>query len=165
MVDSPCLAAAAWLRATAGAGTLTLALGDGVLDASVPAAAGGTGWLKFEVGRHQRWKSPLTSGSLNGTSTGLDLDDFSSFTDAGGFGPGTLHVLFNTPNPIVGTLGANVSGTVLGSPATLQISGDGDALQLMVVPEPSGPVSLVGGIAVLLGWRRRGRPSGSHPRT
>ncbi len=135
-------------------GTLTLALGAGQLDAS--AAAGGTGWLKFELGTSSD-RVLLTSGTLN-LGTGLDLDDF-SFTNAGGFGIGT-YVLFDTNNTITPNIGTNTTGTVLGFTASLQLSTDGTDLVLNVVPEPNAGWSLLGGLGSLLGlqrFRRRSR--------
>lgn len=136
-----------------GAGTLTLSLGTGVLDLS--GAVGGGGWLKFELGVTSDLIAE-NSGSLN-IGTGLQLSDF-NFSDAGGFSQGT-YVLFNTSSPIVGTLGANVSGTILGFQATLDFADGGNDLVLNVVPEPGTAVTLFGGLGALLGWQRlRRRP-------
>jgi autotransporter-associated beta strand protein len=132
-----------------GAGTLSLALGTGQLDLS--GAVGGSGWLKFELGLSSD-EINLTSGSLNLGNSGLQLDDF-SFTDAGGFGAGT-YVLFATPGQIGGLLGANVSGTVLGLPATLELANGGNDLVLLVVPEPNTSAALIAGVASLLGLQR-----------
>ncbi len=136
-----------------GVGTLTLALGTGVLDAS--AAAGGTGWLKFQLGVTSD-EIVLTNGTLN-LGTGLDLDDF-TFTKATGFGPGT-YVLFATPDAIAATLGTNVSGTVLGFGATLEFADGGNQLVLNVVPEPGTLTTVVGGLGMLVGLQRCRRRS------
>lgn len=143
------LAPGALLNAT---GTLTLALGTGQLDVS--AAAGGTGWLKFELGTASD-QIKLDTGTFNIGSLGLDLDDF-IFSDSGGFGVGT-YVLVDGNAPITGNLGANVSGTVLGYSATLGLADGGNDLVLNVTaaPEPSVGLSLSGGIALLLGFVRR----------
>lgn len=139
------------------AGKLALALGLGQLDLS--GAAGGTGWLKFDLGTTSD-QVALTSGTLN-IGTGLDLDDF-SFTGVAGFGVGT-YTLFNTSQPIVGELGSNLSGTVLGFDATLQYADGGNDLVLVVVPEPGTVATLIGGVATLLGWQRsRRRRSAYH---
>ncbi len=135
-------------------GTLTLQLGTGQLDASD--AAGGTDWLKFELGTTSD-RILLASGTLN-LGTGLDLDDF-SFTDAGGFGQGT-YVLFETNSAIAATLGTNITGTVLGWEVSLELADGGTDLILNVIPEPNTAVTLFSGLGTLLGlqrWRRRSR--------
>ena len=128
---------------------LTLALGTGVLDLS--AAAGGTGYLKFALGLTSD-QIALNSGSLNIGAGLLNLNDF-AFSDAGGFSQGT-YVLFNTTAPIVGTLGANLSGPVLGYDATLAFANGGDQLVLNVVPEPGALTAFFGGVGMLLGLQR-----------
>ena len=157
---------------TAGAGTITLAggsflapgaassagvlsLNTSLLDLSAP--AGGSGYLQFQLGTSSD-QVTLAGGALNIGANGLDLDDF-TFTNAGGFGEGT-YVLFDTPMSIQGVLGPNVNGTVLGLNATLGFAngaGGVDDLVLVVVPEPSVAVALLGGLAVLVGCRRRKR--------
>lgn len=142
-----------------GAGTLTLSLGAGVLDFG--GAVGGSGWLKFELGVTSDLVK-LNSGSLN-IGTGLQLSDF-NFSDAGGFGQGT-YVLFDSSSSIAGSLGDNVSGTVLGYQATLGFADGGHDLVLFVVPEPGTATSLFGGLGTLLGWqrlRRRTRHKSTH---
>ena len=129
-------------------GTLTLDVGAGQVDAS--AAGGSTGWLTFELGAASD-RIVLTNGTLN-LGTGFDLDDF-TFTDAGGFGAGS-YTLFESNSLIVATLGANVSGTVLGLEASLEFADGGTDLVLNVVPEPGAPVALVGGFVTLLGLQR-----------
>jgi fibronectin-binding autotransporter adhesin len=134
--------------------TLTLELGTGQLDLS--AAAGGIGYLLFGLGTTSD-QLELTSGVLN-IGTGLSLSDF-SFSNSGGFGPGS-YVLFATNSDIIGTLGSNTSGTVLGISSTLTFAGgpDGrDDLVLLVVPEPRAGVSMIGGLALLVGLQRRRR--------
>jgi hypothetical protein len=123
-------------------------VGAGQLDASV--AGGSTGWLKFELGVASD-RIVLTNGTLN-LGTGFDLDDF-TFTDAGGFGAGS-YTLFESNSLIVGTLGTNVSGTVLGFEASLEFADGGTDLVLNVVPEPGASVALLGGFVTLLGLQR-----------
>jgi len=133
-------------------GTLTLSLGTGVLDLS--AATASLGWLNFGLGTTSDELS-LTTGVLN-LGSGFGLSDF-NFTNAGGFGQGT-YVLFATNNAILGTLGANVSGTVLGLDATVQLADGGNELVLNVVPEPRAGGVLLAGLGTLLGFQRwRGR--------
>lgn len=131
---------------------LAFALGSGSLDLSE--AAGGSGWLKFELGV-QSSLITLTSGVLN-IGTGLDLADF-SFSNSGGFGPGS-YVLFDTSSGIVGDLGTNISASLFGQQATLTFANGAngrDDLVLVVVPEPSTFIGLVGGLGILFGSRRR----------
>lgn len=135
-------------------GTLTLSLGAGGLDVS--AAASGSGWLKFELGTASD-QIKLDSGTFNIGAMALDLNDF-VFSDSGGYGAGT-YVLVDGSTPLTGSLGANVSGTVLGYSATLSLADGGNDLVLNVTPapEPSVAVSLMGGIGLLLGCGRRRR--------
>jgi len=129
-------------------GTLTLSLGSGLLDLS--GAVANASWLNFGLGTTSDELS-LTTGVLN-LGSGFGLSDF-NFTNAGGFGQGT-YVLFATNNQISGTLGADVSGTVLGLGATLQFANGGDELVLVVVPEPGALTALLGGLGALLGLQR-----------
>lgn len=138
------------------AGTLHLQLGTGQLDLS--AVADGAGWLKYELGTFSD-SIELATGTLN-IGTGLDLDDF-SFSDSGGFGTGT-YTLFDSGTDILGALGLNFTGTVLGYEATLAFAGGvngHDDLVLLVgapVPEPGALLSLLTGALVLA---RRCRPA------
>jgi autotransporter-associated beta strand protein len=137
---------------------LNLSLGTGVLDLS--AAAGGTGYLQFELGVNSD-EILLNSGSLNIGSGLLGLNDF-SFTNAGGFAPGT-YVLFSSPNAISGTLGSNLGGQVLGLNASLSIGGASlNSLVLNVVPEPGTAPAVVAGLSALLGLQRFRRRSRAH---
>jgi autotransporter-associated beta strand protein len=131
-----------------GPGTLTLALGSGSLDFS--AATASIGWLNFDLGTSSD-KISLTTGALN-LGTGFGLSDF-NFTDAGGFGQGT-YVLFAADNPIQGTLGSNVTGSVLGLNATLQFADGGNELVLNVVPEADVAATLLGGLGALVSFQR-----------
>lgn len=137
------------------AGTLRLQLGAGQLD--LGPGASGTGWLKFELGAFSD-SIELISGVLN-LGTGFDLGAF-SFSDSGGFGPGT-YTLFDSAVDIIGSLGANTSGSVLGYEATLAFSGglnDRDDLVLLIgapIPEPGALLSLLTGALALASRRRR----------
>ena len=134
-------------------GTLTFANN---LDISLQVAAAATSSLLYELDTPGASDlALLTGGILNIGAGGLEFDDF-VFTALGGFGIGT-YTLFDTSNLITGSLGANVTGTIAGNGATLFISGDGQDVQLNVVPEPSAFISLFGGIAMLAGFQRRRR--------
>lgn len=134
-------------------GTLTFANN---LDISLQVAAAATASLFFELDTPGASDlALLTGGILNIGAGGLEFDDF-AFTALGGFGPGT-YTLFDTSNLVAGSLGTSVTGTIAGNGATLFISGDGQDVQLNVVPEPSALLSLVGGVAMLVGFQRRRR--------
>lgn len=117
-------------------------------------AAAGTGSMHFEL--NLTFNSDIVAlagaGGLD-IGSGLEFDDF-TFTDLGGLGIG-VYTLFDTYTGITGTLGSNLSGTIGAFIGTLSISNDGRDVLLNVVPEPSALLSLVGGMAVLAGIRRR----------
>lgn len=141
----------------ASAGTLTLELGTGQLDLSP--VAGGTGYLQFELGATTSDRLVITTGVLNLGIGGLDFEDF-AFTDTGDFGPGT-YTLFDTNNPILGSLGENVNGSLSGLDAALSFAGGtggNEDLVLTVIPEPTSALLLLTGLG-LLGIRRRSRSS------
>lgn len=137
------------------AGQMLFSLGNGPF--SLAAAAGGTGYLKFDL------DTPLTSdavtldsGILTLGSGGLDLDDF-SFNPLGGFGPGT-YTLFDTNSDISGTLGSHLASQISGFNVSLQFAngsnGRDDLILVVAVPEPGSLAALLGGTALLLGARR-----------
>jgi fibronectin-binding autotransporter adhesin len=135
----------------ASAGTLTFALGSGVLDLS----SAGTGDLVFELGPTDASdKVVLTTGTLDiGTGT-LDFADF-DFQLLSGFGLGT-YTLFDTNAPIAGSLGTDF-GSVGGHAAYLRFDGVGYDLLLDVVPEPSTLALAAFGLLGLSLVGRRGR--------
>jgi hypothetical protein len=94
----------------------------------------------------------LLTGSLAIGNGALELSDF-VFSDSGGFGPGTF-TLFDSSTPIVGSLGSNVSGTVLGFSATLSMADSGKDLMLVVAPEPVTSALLVIGLGALTARRK-----------
>jgi len=142
-----------------GVGALRVALAGGQFDLS--SAAGGTGYLQFELGatNDQLW----VTGSAISLGSGLDLDDF-AFSDAGGFAPGA-YVLFDSDTGIVGDLGPNAAGNVLGLDASLSITtsaGGHQELVLNVVPEPGASLLLLLGAGCLPLRRRSRRSSSGH---
>ncbi len=138
-----------------GAGTLHVVLGGGQFDLS--SAAGGSGYLQFDLGTAS--DQLLVSGGPINIGFGLDLDDF-TFSDSGGFGAGS-YVLFDSNSAITGELGPNVTGTVLGLDAALTLSsasGGHEQLVLTVIPEiQSGVLLLLGFAAIQLRRPRRPR--------
>ncbi len=133
------------------AGTLTFDLGaGGTLDIS----GVNPGNLEFELGTTSD-KILLSSGSLNIGTGVLEFDDF-AFTQLSGFANGD-YLLFDSNAPIVGTLGANVTGALgdITITGTLQFSDGGNDLILHVVPEPASATLLLGGLALLFAGRRR----------
>ena len=108
--------------------------------------ASGTGGLLFQLGAAGD-KVALSSGVLTiGTGT-PDFNDF-SFTTLSGFGAGT-YTLFDTSASIVGSFGANLTGTVGGMNAVLSFANSGQDIVLTVtaVPEPSTYAAIFGALA------------------
>ena len=135
------------------AGTLTFNLGaSGSLDIS----GINPGSLEFELGSTSD-KILLSSGSLNIGTGVLEFDDF-LFSALTGFENGD-YLLFDSSTPIVGTLGANVTGIIgdITITGTLQFADGGNDLILHVVPEPTSATLLLGGLALLFGGRRRAK--------
>jgi autotransporter-associated beta strand protein len=127
-------------------GTLTLA-GAATLDLSAVSA----GSLQFEIGTPGDLVR-LTDGTLAIGAGSLEFGDFSFMSAGTGLG---AYTLFETSQPILGSLGATTAGTVGGVSAYLSLSDDGTDLVLNMVPEPSSLVLL--GLAMagmLLGVRR-----------
>ncbi len=100
-------------------------------------------------------KAALSAGTLSIGSGALEFDDF-NFTATAGFAPiaGDTYVLFDTTQPIIGTLGANLTGFIGSASATLSISGDGTDI-LLTVPEPGSAALILGGLGILTTRRRR----------
>lgn len=98
----------------------------------------------------------ITVGGILDIGTGLlDLTSF-VFTDLLGFDAG-LYVLIQASSPIVGTLGATTVGTVGGFDVELAFNNAGDAINLLVIPEPSAYAALAGLFALGLATLRRRR--------
>jgi fibronectin-binding autotransporter adhesin len=137
----------------ASTGTLTIALsGSGSVDLTAGIAAANSQALVFDLGTTSD-KFSISGGALNIGTGVLEFDDF-AFTTQAGFGIGD-YVLFDGALPITGTLGAILTGTVGGLTGEIQIAGGGTDIVLHVIPEPSAAAALLGGIATLLGLRRR----------
>ena len=139
-----------------GAGNLTIALsGGGGMDINEAIFGPGSQALAFELAAPSASdKISVFGGALNIGSGALEFDDFVLST-LGGFNPQADYVLFDGNMPVLGTLGSNLSGTVNGFLAQLQLGDSGRDIVLHVVPEPSAGLALIGGMVTLLGLRRR----------
>ena len=117
------------------AGTLTLSLGSGTLDISAMVTPVASVSLLFDLGAlNASDKVVLSSGTLNIGSGVLNFDDF-NFNALAGLQAGT-YTLFQTPNPINGTLGPNLTGVLGGYNATLAMNGNNLQLTLTVPAHP-----------------------------
>ena len=138
-----------FLAPGAGVGTLTF---GGDLDVSGAIQSTVSGALKFELGNSSDAVA-LSAGVLTLGANALNFGDF-EFTEGAGFGAGT-YTLFSTTQPIDGTLGTGLSGSIGLFTGTISF-GDGNTdLILTVVPEPGSAVMLFGGLTVLAMRRRR----------
>ena len=138
-------------------GTLTLALGSGVLDLS--AAAGTTGALAFDLNGGAADQIYLNSGTVNLGSGLLNLNSFAF--NATSLTAGTTFTLIHSANAISGTLAAtNLNGTVGGVAATLQLGNSNHDIQLVLpainwtitaTAGPNGAISPSGSVQVVQG--------------
>ncbi len=137
---------------TNGATGLSISTGTANLDISAGVGGANTGALLYNLnGTTNSDKITLTLGTLAIGSGQLGFSDF-AFTTGAGFGQGT-YTLFSDAG-LSGTLNAgDLTGSIGGLNATLGTSGND--IVLMVVPEPNAAASLLGGICLLLGLRRR----------
>lgn len=146
--------------ASAGAaGTLTLALGTGVLDLSgmIGSSAGG---LVFDLGSIAASdRITLTTGSLNIGTGVMNFTDL-NLTALAGLESGD-YTLIETGNVITGSLAATgLTGAVGSATGTLKLSSDNKKLLLTVeaIPEPGSAGLVVGATGLFLAARRRKRP-------
>lgn len=151
-------ASGSFLAAGPSAGTTGTLTFGGTLDIS--GLASGTGGLLFDLAATGASdKIFLTSGALSIGNNTLNFNDF-TFNALSGFDVGT-YTLLSTTTSIVGTLGANLTGTINGLNATLAISGNDIVLTVSAIPEPSTCAAILG--ALTLGGalvRRRRRNHG-----
>ena len=148
------LGAGAGLAPGESVGTLTF---GGNLDLSAAISPTASGALRFELDTPAASdEALLTVGLLSIGSGSLEFDDF-LFSALGGFGPGD-YTLFDTSALLSGSLGANVSGTIGGFAAELQVGDVGRdvVLHVAAVPEPGSAALLLAALATL-GGRRPGR--------
>jgi autotransporter-associated beta strand protein len=95
----------------------------------------------------------LTGGALNIGTGLLNFDDF-AFNVLGPILPDTDYVLFDGAVPIVGTLGASLSGPIGSQIGTITFGDNGNDI-ILHIPEPGSAALLLGGLAVLAGRRKR----------
>ncbi|MCS7049390.1 MAG: hypothetical protein NZ483_08875, partial [Verrucomicrobiae bacterium] len=133
-------------------GTLVI---DDDLDLTAAVNDPATGALEFELGSLPHHDKVLTDSLKIGIGK-LEFDDF-QFTDLGI----TLgsYVLFASETPIVGTLGANLTGTISGYSATLALANGNHEIVLHIIPEPGTATLTFGAVALLAVFRLRRRAS------
>lgn len=138
-----------------GIGTLTVTLNGGALDIGPAVTLANSLALLFDLdlpGASD--KVTLTGGAMNIGLGVLEFDDF-TFTPLAGFVPEADYVLFDGSLPLAGTLGTNLTGMVNGFTAELLLADGGRDIVLHVIPEPSAALAVLGGMATLIGLRRR----------
>ena len=157
--DINLLAGAKLSPGVAGAGALSATLsGGGEFDLSLAVESVNSKALLFELDTpFSSDLVTLTGGALNIGNGRLALDDF-EFTPLSGFAPSTTYTLFDGSTPILGALdpaAANLRGAVGPFTGTLMLADGGNDLVLVVIPEPTISVTMLGGLGLLLARRRR----------
>ena len=113
------------------------------------------GSLKFDLGADTTAGTTYDTITVDNLALGSGLLNFNSvaITSLPGFGQG-VYTLFSSTNPITGTLGSSLTGTIGGLAATLSLSGNN--VILTAVPEPSAYAALAGlGAIGFVAYRRR----------
>jgi autotransporter-associated beta strand protein len=139
-------------------GVLSMDLGSGVLDIS-GAASGSTASMLFDLdlpGTSDEVVLTNAASSLKIGSGLLDQGDF-NFTTTGNLAIGQEFVLFDSSNPINGTLGPNLLGGLGGFGTVLGLADNGHDIVLDIVPEPASLVLMCLGAGAMgfVGIRRR----------
>jgi autotransporter-associated beta strand protein len=136
--------------------TFTMSLGSGALDLRQIAGTN-TNALQFSINPlyGTNGEVNLTSGSLDIGSNSLDFGDF-GFSFVNPITTPDTYTLFNTNSAIVGTLGADLSGTVQpGWTGTIEEVGTSQIdLVIQSVPEPNALSMLAGSFGMALGLQR-----------
>ena len=129
--------------------------GTGDFDISGMVSGVNSDSLVFEIGAMGSSDLVTLSGGPLKIGTGLlEFDDF-DFSALVGLTTNSVHTLFDGNMAIIGTLGANLTGTVGGIGAFISFGDGGNDLVLTVVPEPGTAAVGLALLGVAMGRRRR----------